>query len=284
MVERAAALSATSAAMTLDPHPIKLLRPRQAPRLLSTLDQRLELIGRTGIEVAIVLPFTHRLARMQAVDFVKTIIVERLAVREVYIGNNFRFGADRGGDVDLLMKMGAELGFVAAAAPTIEVDGEVVSSTRVRRSVAEGRVDEARRLLGRVVWVDGVVLEGRKLGRKLGFPTLNIEGDNELRPGHGVYITVVHIPAFERSFPSVTNIGVRPTVYEDSATTIESHLLDFSADVYGERVRLFFLERVREEMSFKSPAELMAQIGRDVETTRRYFEEHRLDLLPLVLP
>jgi riboflavin kinase/FMN adenylyltransferase len=270
--------------MTLDPHPVKLLRPRQAPRLLSTLDQRLELIARTGIEVAMVVPFTHRLARMQAVDFVRDIIVERLGVREVYIGANFRFGADRGGDVDLLVEMGRELGFVAAGAPTVEIDGEVVSSNRVRRTVAEGRVEEAELLLGRAVWVEGVVLEGRKLGRKLGFPTLNVECDNELHPGRGVYVTAVHIPSFDRVFPSVTNIGVRPTVYEDSATTIESHLLDFSADVYRERVRLFFLRRLRDEKSFSSATELMAQISRDVASTRSWFSENPLESLNLVLP
>lgn len=284
VVDRARELRTVAAAMTLDPHPIKLLRPRQAPRLLSTLEQRLELMERTGIEMAIVLPFTHRLARMQAVDFVKDIIVERLGVREVYIGANFRFGADRGGDVDLLETMGSKLGFVAAGAPTVEIDGEVVSSTRVRQTVREGRVEEAERLLGRPLWVDGVVLEGRKLGRKLGFPTLNIESDNELHPGHGVYITVAHLPSFDRVFPSVTNIGVRPTVYEDSVTTIESHLLDFSADVYRERVRLFFLRRVREEKSFSSPTQLMAQIGRDVTASRDWFSDHPLGSLNLVLP
>jgi len=284
VVDRASILGTAAAAMTLDPHPVKLLRPRQAPRLLSTLSQRLELIARTGIEVVMVVPFTHRLARMQAVDFVRDIIVERLGVREVYIGANFRFGADRGGDVDLLVEMGRELGFVAAGAPTVEIDGAVVSSSRVRRTVAEGRVEEAELLLGRAVWLDGVVLEGRKLGRKLGFPTLNVECDNELHPGRGVYVTAAHIPSFDRVFPSVTNIGVRPTVYEDSATTIESHLLDFSADVYRERVRLFFLRRIREEKNFSSATELMAQISRDVESTRSWYSENPLESLNLVLP
>jgi riboflavin kinase/FMN adenylyltransferase len=284
VVERGRDLETTAAAMTLDPHPVKLLRPRQAPRLLSTLDQRLELIERTGIQVTMVVPFTHRLARMQAADFVTRVLVERLGVREVYIGANFRFGADRGGDVDLLKRMGRELGFVAAGAPTVEVGGEVVSSSRVRSTVAAGQVEEAEDLLGRTVWVDGLVLEGRKLGRKLGFPTINVECDNELFPGHGVYITAVHIPSFARTFPSVTNVGVRPTVYEDSATTIESHLLDFAADVYRERVRLYFLRRIRQERSFSSPTELMTQIRRDVDQTRTWFDEHGIESLSLVLP
>lgn len=284
VVERAHEVEAVASAMTLDPHPVKLLRPRQAPPLVSTLDQRLQLIERTGIEVAMVVPFTHRLARMEAVDFVRTVLVDRLRVREVYIGANFRFGADRGGDVDLLVAMGRQLGFVAAAAPTVVLDGETVSSTRVRRAVGSGRVEDAARLLGRPVYVDGSVLEGKRLGRKLGFPTLNVECDNELPPAFGVYLTVVNIPSFGRSFASVTNVGVRPTVYENSVTTIESHVLDFSADIYRERVRLYFLSRLRDELSFPSTTDLMAQIRRDVATAREWFADHPLNTLDLILP
>ena len=284
VVDRARSMRVAAVAMTFDPHPIKLLRPGVAPRLLTTLEQRLALIARTGIEIALVVPFTHRLARMSAADFVRDVLVDRLAVREVYIGDNFRFGADRGGDVGLLTSMGAELGFEAAAAPIVEAEGSVISSTRVRQAVADGRVEEVVALLGRSVFIDGSVLEGKRLGRTLGFPTLNIEVENELVPSDGVYITAVHIPSFARTFPAVTNIGVRPTVYQNSLTTVESHLLDFTADVYQEQVRLFFLERVREERRFESTLELMAQIRRDVGQARLYFDHHPLDQLPLVLP
>jgi len=284
VVDRARSMNAPAVAMTLDPHPIKLLRPSDAPRLLTTLDQRLALIARTGIGTTLVLPFTHRLARMSADSFVRDVLVSRLAVTEVYIGNNFRFGADRGGDVQLLRAMGDELGFRAAAAPIIEAAGGVVSSTRVRNAMAEGRVEEAATLLGRAVFIDGPVLEGKRLGRTLGFPTLNIEVENEIEPSHGVYVTAVHIPSFEQTFPAVTNIGVRPTVYENSLTTVESHLLDFTADVYGERVRLFFLQRLREERTFSTTTQLMSQIRLDVDQARRYFEEQLVDQLPLVLP
>ena len=284
VVERARSMGVAAVAMTFDPHPIKLLRPGDAPRLLTTLEQRLALIAQTGIETSLVVPFTHRLARMRAADFVRDVLVDRLAVREVYIGDNFRFGADRGGDVGLLTSMGAELGFEAAAAPIVEAEGSVVSSTRVRRAVADGRVEEVVALLGRSVFIDGTVLEGKRLGRTLGFPTLNIEVENELSPSNGVYVTAVHIPSFSRTFPAVTNIGVRPTVYQNSLTTVESHLLDFTADVYQEQVRLFFLQRVREERRFESTLELMAQIRRDVGQARDYFDHHPLDSLPLVLP
>ena len=284
VVDRARSMGVAAVAMTFDPHPIKLLRPGVAPRLLTTLEQRLALIAQTGIETSLVVPFTHRLARMSAADFVRDVLVDRLAVREVYIGDNFRFGADRGGDVELLTSMGAELGFEAAAAPIVEAEGSVVSSTRVRQAVADGRVEEVVALLGRSVFLDGAVLEGKRLGRTLGFPTLNIEVENELSPSNGVYITAVHIPSFARTFPAVTNIGVRPTVYQNSLTTVESHLLDFTADVYQEQVRLFFLERVREERRFESTLDLMAQIRRDVGQARDYFDHHPLDDLPLVLP
>ena len=284
VVERAGGLGTVGAAMTLDPHPIKLLRPRKAPRLLSTLDQRLELIGRTGIEVALVVPFTHRLARMPAEDFVKDVLVERLGIREVYIGANFRFGADRGGDVALLERMGAELGFKAAASPIVEVEGGVVSSTRVRQAVSDGEMIEAARMLGRDHFIDGCVLEGKRLGRKLGFPTLNIEVENEIEPANGVYITAVHIPSFGRTFASVTNVGTRPTVYENSILTIETHLLDFMADVYRESVRLYFVKHLRDEVSFPSTVQLMAQIQKDVEASRLYFLQHPVESQGFIVP
>jgi riboflavin kinase/FMN adenylyltransferase len=270
--------------MTFDPHPIKLLRPSEAPPLVTTLEQRLGLIERTGIQTALVLPFTHRLARMDAAEFVRDVLVDRLGVREVYIGNNFRFGADRGGDVDLLKRMGNDLGFEAGAAPIVEAAGGVVSSTRVREAIARGRVEEVSILLGRKLFIDGRVLEGKRLGRTLGFPTLNIEVENEIEPNHGVYITAVNIPSFDRTFAAVTNIGVRPTVYQNSMTTVESHLLDFTADVYQERVRLFFLERLRDEQAFSSTMQLMTQIRSDVETAREYFSSHPVENLELILP
>ncbi len=284
VVRRAADQGVPSCAMTFDPHPVKLLRPAQAPRLVTTLEQRLELIAACGIEHALVVPFTHRLARMEACDFVRQVLVERLRVREVLIGNNFRFGADRRGDVGLLVAMGRELDFDAGAAPVLARGGEVVSSTRVRRAVADGHIDEVTLILGRHHFLDGTVLEGKRLGRRLGFPTLNLSVDNELVPVNGVYVTAVHIPSFRRTFAAVTNIGVRPTVYEGSLVTVESHLLDFTADVYGEPVRLYLLRHLREERQFPSTVQLMAQIRRDVEAARLWFAGRPVDSLELVVP
>jgi riboflavin kinase/FMN adenylyltransferase len=214
----------------------------------------------------------------------REVLVRRLAIREVYIGANFRFGADRGGDVALLERMGADLGFRAGASPIVEVNGQVVSSSRVRDAVAEGDVEGAGEMLGRHVFIDGRVLEGKRLGRKLGFPTLNIEVDNELHPARGVYVTAAHIPSFGRTFASVTNVGTRPTVYENSILTVETHLLDFSADVYREPVRLFFVKRLRDEMSFPTTVQLMAQIQRDVEASRFFFLQHPVESLGLIVP
>jgi riboflavin kinase/FMN adenylyltransferase len=270
--------------MTFDPHPVKLLRPTQAPSLVTTLEQRLELIARTGIDTTLVVPFTHRLARVAAGDFVRDVLVDRLAVREVYIGKNFRFGADRGGNVELLQRMGGELGFRAASWPIVEAAGGVVSSTRVREAIAKGRVREVCELLGRAFFVAGVVLEGKRLGRTLGFPTLNVEVENEIEIAHGVYVTAVHIPSFETTFQAVTNVGVRPTIHDSAMTTVESHVLDFTGDVYRERVRLFFLARLREEQAFTSTTELMNQIQSDVAAAREFFSSNSLDGLPLVIP
>lgn len=284
VVRRAHTNGAAAIAMTFDPHPIKLLRPSEAPRLVTTLEQRLSLIERTGIQTTLVLPFTHRLARMDAPEFVREVLVDRLGVQEVYIGNNFRFGADRGGDVVLLKSMGEDLGFTAGAAPIVEAAGGVVSSTRVRETIEMGHVEEVATLLGRNFFIDGRVLEGKRLGRTLGFPTLNIEVENEIEPDHGVYVTLVNIPSFDRTFAAVTNIGVRPTVYQNSMTTVESHLLDFTADVYQERVRLFFLSRLRDEQAFSSTMKLMAQIRADVEAAREFFAAHPTKDMELILP
>jgi len=284
VVERSEALGTVAAAMTFDPHPLKLLHPKAAPRLMTTMAERLQLLEKQRVEVALVVPFTHSLARMRAVDFVRRVLVDRLAVREVLIGENFFFGADREGDVHLLERLGEELGFQAHGVPPVVLGHEVVSSTRIRQEIARGHVDAVWELLGRPLFIDGQVFQGERLGRRLGFPTLNTAVENELYPAHGVYVTVVHIPSFGRAFAAVTNIGVRPTVYENYSTTIESHLLDFTADLYNERVRIFFVRRIRDEKVFSSTMALVAQIRRDVQSARDWFSEHPVSTLDLVCP
>lgn len=281
-VARAAELQAPAVALTFEPHPEKVLRPESGLKVVTTRAQKAQLLERLGITTLVELGFDRRFAATPAEGFAREFLFRRLTPAEVRLGTNFRFGSRRLGDVNFLSVIGYELGFSVVGVEPLLDGGEAISSTRVRREIAHGRVEEARRLLARLFYVDGTVYRGERMGRKLGFPTINIEVENELLPAHGVYITAVDIPSFSRVFPSVTNIGVRPTVYENYRVTVESHVLDFTGNVYREPVRLFFLCRLRDEMAFSSSVELVAQIGRDVETTRLHFAAYGLPDAELV--
>ena len=274
VAERARVAAAPSVVVTFDPHPLKVLHPERAPKMIQTLRQREEAIEACGIEALVLVPFTRDFSLVLAEEFAKDLLGRRLAAREVCVGARFFFGRERGGNFEVLRKVGAEAGFsVHGLADVADAVGPI-SSTRIRTALAEGDVVAANALLGRPYAMDGIIAKGDRMGRKIGFPTMNLQPDNELYPKDGVYFTSVKIDSFERTFACVTNIGRRPTVYEDYATTIESYILDFSSDVYGERVRLAFFERVREEMTFPSMLDLTAQIRRDVEATRLYFLAH----------
>lgn len=270
-VNRARELDVPAVALTFDPHPERVLRPESGLKLVTTKAQKAQLLERLGVDTLIELGFDRRLAATTADEFAREFLFRRLAPAEVRLGTNFRFGAGRLGDVNFLSVVGHELGFAVVGVEPLLEGGEVISTTRVRREIAHGHAEEVWRLLGRPYHVDGSVYRGERMGRKLGFPTINVEVENELLPAHGVYVTAVHIPSFSRVFPCVTNIGVRPTVYENYKVTVESHLLRFAGDVYREPVRLYFLRRLRDEMVFGSSMELVAQIRRDVETADHYF-------------
>lgn len=270
-VAHARGLGVPAVALTFEPHPEKVLRPELGLRLLCTRTQRAQLLERLGIETLVEISFDRRFASVPAESFVRDYLIHRLDVREVWLGTDFHFGAERLGDVRSLAVLGHELGFAVKGVEPVMDGEEAISSTRIRREVARGHVSEAWGLLGRPFFVDGSVYRGERMGRRLGFPTMNIEVENELMPAHGVYVTVVHIPSFGRFFSCVTNIGVKPTVYEKYRVTVESHVLDFSSDVFREPVRLFFLMRLRDERVFGSTMELVAQIRRDVESARLYF-------------
>jgi riboflavin kinase/FMN adenylyltransferase len=270
-VERARELGVPAVALTFEPHPERVLRPAEAPRLITTPAQRAQLLERLGLDALVEVGFTPRFAATPAEQFVREYLHRRLQATEVRIGTSFRFGTGRQGDLDFLAALGRELGFAVVGVPPVESDGDVVSSTRVRQEIVRGRVEEAWGLLGRPLFVDGRVYQGERMGRRLGFPTLNTEVENEILPAHGVYITVVHIPSFSNVFPSVTNIGVRPTIYENYKLTVESHVLHFAGDVYREPLRLFFLRRLRDEMVFASGMELVAQIRRDAAAADLHF-------------
>jgi riboflavin kinase / FMN adenylyltransferase len=275
VVVRACDSRRPSVAITFEPHPRSVLRPDRAPRRLQTLHQKEEAIEAIGVENLLVIPFTRDFSLIEPEEFVRSVLGARLAVSEIYLGSHFAFGRGKRGDITLLKRLGPECNFVASSVEEVFFEGEPVSSTRIRDAIGRGDVPRANAMLGREYEIDGLVARGDGLGSRLGFPTINLEPENELQPANGVYVTQIQIRSAGGRLDSVTNIGRRPTVYEDYATTIETHVLDFSSNVYGERVRLFFFERLREERKFPSVNELSDQIGKDIESTREYFDRGR---------
>lgn len=276
VVGRARETGLQSVVITFDPHPLKVLRPEQAPRQITTLEQRERLLDEMGVEVLLVIHFTPEFSRTPARIFVRDYVHRRLGLQEIYVGSSFVFGHQREGDLSLLREMGASFGFAAFGMEEVLYQGRPISSTRIRQAIAEGRIEEANEMLGRPFSVTGVIVRGDRMGRQLGWPTINLMPDNELIPADGVYAGRARFPSFSGMFDCVTNIGTRPTLYENYQRVVESYILDFSADVYGERVELAFHRRLREERIFPNVMELSAQIGRDVEAAREYFAAQRL--------
>jgi riboflavin kinase / FMN adenylyltransferase len=250
----------TPMAMTFDPHPPRVVRPDKAPPLLMTKRQRLEALHRAGIACVAVVRFTHEVSQWDPEMFVRTVLADWLRVSEVWVGANFLFGHGRSGNFSLLRTLGQRHGFRADKIDPVRYKDFVVSSTRIRRLVGEARMDEAGALLGHPYYVDGTVVEGRKRGKTIGFPTANMATDNELIPPHGVYAATMTIDGIVHA--GVTNIGVRPT-FDETETTIETHLLRYSGDLYGRSVRLSFVQRLRDERRFDSVEALRAQIEAD---------------------
>ena len=258
----------TPMAMTFDPHPPRIVRPDKAPPLLMTKTQRLEALHRAGIGCVAVVRFTRELSTWEPEAFVRTVLVEWLRVSEVWVGANFLFGHDRSGNFSLLRTLGQRYGFRADKIDPVRYKDFVVSSTRIRRLVTEGRMDEAGALLGHGYYVDGTVVEGKRRGREIGFPTANLMTDNELLPPHGVYATTTTIDGIVHA--GLTNIGTRPT-FGETGTTVETHLLNYSGDLYGRSVRLGFVLRLRDERRFDDVDALRAQIEADQRRAERLF-------------
>jgi len=252
---------ATAVAMTFDPHPSKIVRPDKAPPLLMTHQQKLDALARAGMHGVAIVRFTPELARWDPETFVRSVLVEWLHVAEVWVGANFLFGHDRSGNFSMLRSLGARYGFRAEKIDPVRYKDFVVSSTRVRRLVAEGRVDEAGALLGHYYTLDGTVVQGRQRGKGLGFPTANVCPENELVPPVGVYATTVGIDGM--AYPAITNIGTRPTFEAGQETVVETHILDFDKDLYGARLKLGFVQRLRDEKKFDGVDALKAQIATD---------------------
>jgi riboflavin kinase/FMN adenylyltransferase len=260
----------TAGVVTFDPHPPRVVRPDKAPPLLMTTAQRLEAIAEAGIQAAAIVRFTQELSRWDPETFVRNVLVDWLRVSEVWVGANFLFGHDRAGNYSLLRSLGTQYGFKAEKIDPVRYKDFVVSSTRIRRLVTEGRVDEAGALLGHQYFIDGRVVEGDRRGRTIGFPTANLQSENELLPPHGVYATTVASDGVVR--PSVTNVGVRPTVDHSGRTVVETHIFDFDGDLYGRTVRVGFVQRLRDERAFQSVDALRAQIAEDCVRARVLFD------------
>ncbi len=261
--------NATSVVMTFDPHPPRVVRPDKAPALLMTKAQKIDALAAAGVQGTAIVRFTPELSHWDPETFVRTVLVDWLHVAEVWVGANFLFGHDRAGNFSLLRTLGARYGFKAEKIDPVRYKDFVVSSTRIRRLVGEGRVDEAGALLGHEYWVDGTVTQGAGRGRTIGFPTANLCSENELLPPLGVYATTTKIG--DVVHPSITNVGTRPTVDSSGRVVIETHVFDLDRDLYGQGVRVGFVQRLRDERRFESLEALRAQIDADSQRARVLF-------------
>lgn len=263
-------LSAPSAVMTFEPHPRELFNPEDAPARLTSLREKIGLIEGCGVEEIFLLHFSRKLAALSAEEFITRVLVEGLAVKHLIIGDDFRFGRGRRGDFALLCEAGRRFGFGVEAMHTVEIDGERVSSSAVREALAAGELEHAAKLLGRPYCISGRVIHGARIGRRLGWPTANIQLKRKRVALSGVFaVTVSGID--KRHLPGAASLGVRPTLGQGLAPALEVHLFDFDQDIYGAHVTVHFLHKLRDEMAFPSLEALAAQIARDVAAVEDYF-------------
>jgi riboflavin kinase/FMN adenylyltransferase len=247
-------------ALTFDPHPLSVIHPEAAPKLIMPFEVKRDVIEGLGASELVIIPFDEEFSKISAEDFCSEILVETLGAEQVSVGENFRFGAKAKGDPEMLV---SRTEFSTHVVPLVEVDGETVSSSRIRALIAAGEVDAAMRCLGAPYLLEGEVVEGDRRGRDLGFPTANIvPSDEYVYPGHGVYA------AFANGHPAAVNVGVRPTFETGRGMLVESYLIDFDGDLYGRPLRVAFIARLRGERRFASVEELVAQMHRDVEEAR----------------
>ncbi len=275
IVERARELGTTSAVITFHPHPLSVVAPDRVPKQILTLSQKEEILRELGVDALLIVPFSHEFSRWTADQFIEDFLVRTLQVVEVRIGEDFCFGAGREGNLQKLRDVGARHGFAVEGVGEVRIRNVRVSSSLVREAIGRGLMRSVNLALARTYYLEGPVATGRRLGRKLGFPTVNLDPANDLFPGSGVYITTARFNSFARTFEGVTNIGVRPTLYENYATTIETHILDFDSNVYGDTVRLYFHKLLRREQQFRSALELTNQIRADIQRARLFYLNRR---------
>ncbi len=268
--ERAAELQLPSCVVIFEPQPREFFAPDNAPVRLSRLRDKLELLAAAGVDRVLCLAFNRRLRELSAADFVRTVLVDGLGVQHLEVGDDFRFGCDRAGDFPFLEQAGKQFGFSVEDAITIELDGERVSSTRVRNAAQVADFALVEQLLGRPFSISGRVLHGQKLGRQLGTPTANVQLKRRRAPLNGVYLVSVELDG--RVQPGVANIGMRPTVAGDGRAHLEVHLLDFAGDLYGRRLTVVFHQKLRDEQRFASLEALKAAIDADIASARAYWQ------------
>jgi riboflavin kinase/FMN adenylyltransferase len=272
LCQRAREIGGTSLVLTFDPHPLKVLAPERCPVLITPTAKKLSIIQECRLDVIICLPFTQALADLTPVAFVEEVLVGTIGIREIYVGYNFAFGKGRQGSIALLQELGQYHGFRVHIIEPIAIEGRVISSSIIRQWIQQGNVDEAALLLGRLYSITGTVVEGYQKGRELGFPTANVRSTDELIPSRGVYAVMVDWR--ERCYEGVANIGFNPT-FGRTQLSVEIHLFNFSEQLYGEAVEVSFVKKIRDERAFPSVADLVKQIGQDVETAHTLLATYR---------
>ncbi|HEX2261010.1 MAG TPA: bifunctional riboflavin kinase/FAD synthetase [Candidatus Binatia bacterium] len=272
-VEESKQLGYPSIVLTFEPHPLKVLAPERAPRLLLSYQDKLDLFQAFGVDIVIAQRFDREFASIAAEDFVRRFLVGRLKTKKLWVGRDLRFGQGRKGGTGDLIRVAPEVGFQVGVLDPISSDGIRISSSRIRGLVEAGCVDEVRPMLGRYHFVSGRVVTGKGRGRKLGFPTANISSQTEVVPLNGIYATSIEVKS--RQWLSVSSVGVNPT-FGDGPRTVESFIFDFESEIYGEAVKLSFVKRIRDEKKFSTVEDLIAQMHGDVEQARVIFEDLRL--------
>ncbi len=274
LIDRAKKKNGTSIAFTFAPHPLRVIAPERAPRLLTTYKNKIKLIEDFGIDIVVCANFTKEFSRINAEDFVKKILCGVLGVREIYIGANYLFGKGKKGSPALLKEIGKDCGFKVTVLDEIQINGSTVSSSRIRAIVAKGNVDDVSQYLGRHYSVEGIVIEGAKRGKSLlNTPTANLHTANEVLPKDGVYAVTVELKG--KTYGGATNIGINPT-FKDKRFSIETHLFNYKGTLPGKDLKINFIKRIRDEIKFSGPAELSAQLKKDIAEIKAVLKEHNL--------
>ena len=264
--EKAKEIGGESIVYTFEPHPVEVLAPERRPLWITTLDEKLRLIEEQGIDAIILANFTLKFASQIPEEFVRNILYDQIKVRQVFVGHDFTFGKDRRGNIALLKELGQKLGFTAEVVEAVRVGGTVVSSTRIREFVQKGEMQEAAKLLGRNYLLTGKVIHGHGRGsKKLGFPTANLKTTGVLFPKPGIYAVWAIYEG--KRYEGVANLGWNPT-FHDQKFSFEAHILHFNQEIYGEPLRVEFVERLRDEVTFRGPEELIAQIKKDISRAK----------------